>query len=164
MGHLGFRACLPAGFYPFFLKKSCVLDSAVLSGAVFPRVQWCPAKPDSSLPRVCLLTVLPDMLSRPMPWAFLRVLYWRTQQLFWFQETLKGLTSFKKLINYLSDVQLIWNAGLVSGIQQSDSVVHKHILFQILFYYSLLQGIEYSFSGLYIETLLFILYRVVCVC
>ena len=67
MGRLGFRACLPAGFYPFSRKKSRVLDSAVLSGAVFPRVQWCPVKPDSSLRRVCLLTVLPDMLSRPMP-------------------------------------------------------------------------------------------------
>ena len=48
---------------------------------------------------------------------------------------------------------------LVSGIQQSDSVIHKyificiHVLFHILFHYGLLQDIEYV---LYSRTSLFI--------
>ena len=43
--------------------------------------------------------------------------------------------------------QLIYNAVLVSGLQQSDSVIniHIHILFHILFHYGLSQDIEYSF-------------------
>ena len=43
-------------------------------------------------------------------------------------------------------VQLINNAVLVSGVQQSDSVIHIHvsILFQILFPFRLLQNIEQS--------------------
>ena len=38
---------------------------------------------------------------------------------------------------------------LVSGVQQSDSVIHKHvsILFQILFPFGLLQSIEQSSLG-----------------
>ena len=41
-------------------------------------------------------------------------------------------------------VELIYNVVLVSGVQQIDSVIHKHIsiLFQILFSYRLLQNIE----------------------
>ena len=33
---------------------------------------------------------------------------------------------------------------LVSGFQQSDSIIHIYILFQIHFHYRLLQDIEYS--------------------
>ena len=33
---------------------------------------------------------------------------------------------------------------LVSGVQQSDSVIHIYIPFHILFHYTLLQDIEYS--------------------
>ena len=41
---------------------------------------------------------------------------------------------------------MINNVVLVSGVQQSDSVIHIHvsILFQILFPFRLLQNIEYS--------------------
>ena len=41
---------------------------------------------------------------------------------------------------------MIYNVVLVSGIQQSDSVIHIHIfiLFQILFPYRLLHNIEQS--------------------
>ena len=38
--------------------------------------------------------------------------------------------------------QLIYNAMLVSGVQQSDSVMHIAILFQIIFPYRLSQIIE----------------------
>ena len=43
-------------------------------------------------------------------------------------------------------VQLIYNVVLVSGVQQSESVIHIHIstLFQILFPYRSLQRIEQS--------------------
>ena len=39
---------------------------------------------------------------------------------------------------------MIYNVVLVSGVEQSDSVLHIHItiLFQILFPYRLLQNIE----------------------
>ena len=41
-------------------------------------------------------------------------------------------------------IELINNIVLVSGVQQSDSVMHIHIsiLFQILFPFTLLQNIE----------------------
>ena len=41
-------------------------------------------------------------------------------------------------------VHLIYNVVLVSGVQQSDSVIHLHIfiLFQIIFPYRLLQSTE----------------------
>ena len=47
-------------------------------------------------------------------------------------------------------------AVLVSGVEQSDSVIHTHIsiLFQILFHYRLLQSIE--FPVLYSRSLLII--------
>ena len=45
---------------------------------------------------------------------------------------------------YFIEVYLIYNIVLVSDIQQSDSVIHIYILFQILFDYGLLQDIEYS--------------------
>ena len=43
-------------------------------------------------------------------------------------------------------VELISNAVLVSGVQQSDSVVHIHvsILFQVLFPFTLFHNIEQS--------------------
>ena len=66
------------------------------------------------------------------------------------------------------EVQLIYNVVLVSGVQQSDSVIHIYVyvyiyiyiyiyiyvLFQIIFPYRLLQEIE--FSGLYSRSLLII--------
>ena len=39
-------------------------------------------------------------------------------------------------------VELIYNVVLVSGVQQSDSVIHIFILFQILFAFRLLWNIE----------------------
>ena len=43
---------------------------------------------------------------------------------------------------FLNEIQLIYNAVFVSGVQ-SDSVLHIYnFLFHILFHYSLLQGIE----------------------
>ena len=51
------------------------------------------------------------------------------------------LVLFKK---FLIGLQLIYNAGLVSGVQQSESVTHIHIsiLLQILFPYRPLQSIK----------------------
>ena len=62
---------------------------------------------------------------------------------------------------------MINNVVLVSGIQQSDSVVHIHvpIIFQILFQLRLLQSIEQS--SLYCRVCpcwLFILNIAVCTC
>ena len=37
----------------------------------------------------------------------------------------------------------MYDIALVSGVQQSDSVMYTHILFQIIFHYRLLQDIEY---------------------
>ena len=45
------------------------------------------------------------------------------------------------------------NVVLVSGVQQSDSVIHMY-LFQILFPYRLLQNIEYS-RALFVGTSFF---------
>ena len=63
------------------------------------------------------------------------------------------------------EVQLIQYVVLISGVQQSDSVIHIYvsILFQILFCYRLLQDTEYS-SLCYIvgPCCLSILHRVVC--
>ena len=66
-------------------------------------------------------------------------------------------------------VQSIYNVVLVSGVQQSESVIHIHIstlffFFLILFPYRLLQSIEQSslcYQGSY---QLSILYTVVCIC
>ena len=44
------------------------------------------------------------------------------------------------LLFFLIEVWLIYNVVLVSGVQQSDSVIH--ILLQILFHDRLLQNIE----------------------
>ena len=54
--------------------------------------------------------------------------------------------SFLKILFYIG-VELINTIVLVSGVQQSDSVIHIHvsILFQILFPFRLLQSIEQSF-------------------
>ena len=63
----------------------------------------------------------------------------------------------------LADLQFV----LVTGVQQSDSVIHIyiHIPFQILFHYRLLQDIEYS-SLCYIvgPCCLSILHLVACMC
>ena len=48
---------------------------------------------------------------------------------------------------FLIEVELINNPVLVSGMQQSDSVIQICIFFQILFYFRLLQGLEYSSLG-----------------
>ena len=57
---------------------------------------------------------------------------------------------------------------LVSGIQQSDSVIHTYIyiyIFQILFPYRLLQNIKYSSMCYTVGPCwLPILYVVVCIC
>ena len=56
---------------------------------------------------------------------------------------------------------------LVSGVQQSDLVIHIHIflLFQILFPHKLLQNIEYSFLRYTIDPCwLSALHVVVCIC
>ena len=65
------------------------------------------------------------------------------------------------------EIYLIYNAVLVSNVQQSDSIIHKYtniFLFYILLHYRLLQDIEYS-SLCYIvgPCWLPILYIVVCI-
>ena len=61
-------------------------------------------------------------------------------------------------------VYLIYNFVLISGVQQSESVIHTHIffLFQILFPYRLLQNIE--FPVLYSRSLLVIYFIYSSVC
>ena len=60
---------------------------------------------------------------------------------------------------------LIYNVVLGSSVQQSDSVTHISILFQILFHYRLLQDTEYSSLCYTVgPCCLFILYIVVCMC
>ena len=56
---------------------------------------------------------------------------------------------FKKFILYWSTILKLVNNVLVSGAQQSDSVIHVHvsILFQVLFPFRLLQNIEQSSLG-----------------
>ena len=66
-------------------------------------------------------------------------------------------------------VQLTNNVVVVSGVQQSDSVIHIYvymsILFQVLFPYRLLQNIEYSSLGYTVGPCwLSIKYIVMCVC
>ena len=73
---------------------------------------------------------------------------------------------FKKNLFYIG-VSLINNIVLVSGVQQSDSVIHIHvsILFQILFPFRLLQNIEQSSLCYTVgPCLLSILNIAVCVC
>ena len=62
---------------------------------------------------------------------------------------------------------MINSVVLVSGVQQSDSVIHIHvsILFQILFTFRLLQSIEQSSLCCTVSPCwLSILYIVVCMC
>ena len=47
-------------------------------------------------------------------------------------------------ILFLSEVLLIYNTVLGSGIQHSDSIIYIYILFQVLFPSGLFQNIEYS--------------------
>ena len=51
-----------------------------------------------------------------------------------------------RILNFYVILQLIYNVFLVSGVQQSDSVIHTDIsiLFQTLFPYRLLQNTEQS--------------------
>ena len=49
---------------------------------------------------------------------------------------------FKNL--FFVGTELINNVGLVSGMQQSNSVIHMSILFQIIFLFILLQNVEQS--------------------
>ena len=58
---------------------------------------------------------------------------------------------------------MIYNVMLVSGVQQSDSVIY--IFFQIIFHHRLLQGIEYSSMCYTVGPCCFpILHIVVCIC
>jgi len=54
--------------------------------------------------------------------------------------------SYFKFFKFYIGVSLINNVVLVSGLQQSDSVIHTHVSihFQILFPYRLLQNIKQS--------------------
>ena len=64
-------------------------------------------------------------------------------------------------------VQLIYSVVLVSGVQQTESVIHIHIstLFQILFPYRSLQSTELSSLCYTVGSYqLSILYKVVCIC
>ena len=68
-------------------------------------------------------------------------------------------------VYFFIEVELIYNVVLVSSVQQSDSVIHIYILFQILFHYRLLQDIEYSsLCYIYSRSLLFtyFIYSSVC--
>jgi len=64
------------------------------------------------------------------------------------------------------EVYFICNVVLVSGVQQSDSVIYKiYIPFYILSHYGLLlQDIEYSSLCYTVEPCLSILYIIVCIC
>ena len=74
------------------------------------------------------------------------------------------LQAFKKFL-FSIRLELIYNAMLVSGSQQSDLATHIHvpILFQILFPFRVL-NIEYGveFPVLYSRSLLVIFYTVQC--
>ena len=59
---------------------------------------------------------------------------------------------------------LIYDVMLVLGVQQSDSVIHTSILFQILFPFSLLESTEQSFMCCVIGSYLSILYLVLYIC
>ena len=62
---------------------------------------------------------------------------------------------------------MIDNVMLVSGVQQSDSVIHTHVctLFQVLFPFKLLQSIEQSSLGYTVGPCwLSILCILVCTC
>ena len=80
------------------------------------------------------------------------------------------ITTFKfyfLLKKFFIEVYLIYNVVLVSGVQQSDSVIHTYIyiLFPILFHYGLLQDIEYSSLCYTVgPCCLSVLYTVVCIC
>ena len=50
-------------------------------------------------------------------------------------------TFFFKFLFYIG-MKLAYDIGLVSGVQQNDSVIHKSIHFQILFSFMLLYDIE----------------------
>ena len=65
---------------------------------------------------------------------------------------------------FFIEVQLIYNVVLVSGVQQSDSVIYIYILFQVLFHYGLLQEIEQSSLCYTVGPCLSTLYTVVCIC
>ena len=60
---------------------------------------------------------------------------------------------------------MIYNVLLVSGVQQSDSVIHLSTLFHIFFHYDLLRDIEYSSLCYTVgPCCLSILYIVGCIC
>ena len=82
----------------------------------------------------------------------------------WLSQDAPGFRSLS-LSFFFIGVELIYNVMLVSGVQQSDSVIHTYILFQILFPYRLLWVIEYS-SLCYVvgPCWLSILYVVMCIC
>ena len=62
-------------------------------------------------------------------------------------------------------VELIYKVGLVSGVQQNDSVLYVYILFSDSFHYRLSQDIEYcSLCYTAGPCCLSILYTVVCIC
>ena len=70
-------------------------------------------------------------------------------------------------IKNLIEAYLIYNVVLVSGVQQSDSVLYMciYILFDILFHYSLSQDIDYNSLCYTIgPCCLFILYIIVYIC
>ena len=71
--------------------------------------------------------------------------------------------SFFYLKIFFVELQLIDNVVLVSGVQQSDSVIHTYIFFfrflSIIYYYKILNIVHV----LYCRSLLFI-YLVVCIC
>lgn len=46
-------------------------------------------------------------------------------------------------LRYLQ-IGLIYSIGLISAIQQNDSVMHLYILCRVLFHHNLLQDIEYT--------------------
>ena len=75
------------------------------------------------------------------------------------------MSSFFNFLFYIG-IQLIDNIVLVSGVQQSDSVIRIHvsILFQILFPFRLLQSIEQSSLCYTVGPWLSILNTAVCTC
>ena len=84
----------------------------------------------------------------------------RTSFFFWLMLSSKCMFFFKKI-----EVQLAYNAVLLSAVQQSDSVIHLHILFYILRHYGLSQDVEYSSLCSKVGPCCFsIFYIIVCIC
>ena len=136
-------------------------------------LSMCKAKMPCELLRAPRDTIRPSLQAATSPlvklsWWTLVNKGWASSQdttLFFFKgREREEFLCFFNFLFYIG-VQLIYNVVLVSGIQQSDLVIHTSILFQILFQYRLLKSTEYSSLCYTVGPCwLSILYVVVCLC